>query len=103
MSCYKERDYEQSKTYNKELLSISKELGNKKMEAKASNFLTWLNSELEKCQQSKEYGEESLSIAKGVKDKNLKAEACGGKGKNILETLVSYSLINGRVHEWSFR
>lgn len=92
---YEENDYEQSKTYCKEFLTISEELRIEKLIAKARNFLARLNSELDKFEQNKQSSEKSLSIAKGVKEKNLEAEACGGTGENIF--LFAYKRLRYKV------
>lgn len=40
-SCHKSEDYEESKEYGNQFLNIAVEVGNKELEAKACNVLSW--------------------------------------------------------------
>ena len=90
-SCHKSEDYEESKEYGNQFLNIAVEVGNKELEAKACNVLSWsyhmtgdglLSRAEEGCHrangeyiQSQSYSRRSLGIAQVVGNRELQAEA----------------------------
>ena len=67
----------QSIRYGRELLCISKNLGNRKLEAHAKAMS---HNQVGDSEQGRKYGKELLRISEELGDKELKSKACGFPG-----------------------
>ena len=81
----KERNDQESRKYAKELLLISKELGNKEQEAEAYDLLAMSYCKEENDQERRKYAKELLRISKELGNKEQEAQALEFLGKSNVE------------------